>query len=156
MRTKIDKIIPSVENPALASGVVVNGETIPADVIIMGVGVTPATEFLKGTLDLEKDGGVKVDELLRVNKVKDVYAIGDIAVFPQRNGESRRIEHWNVSCLCLAHTCADDCECIKVASNHGRAVGKTISGDPQPFDKIPVFWSSREVLHAGSLNYLLI
>src|SRR5262245_38105279 len=48
------------------------------------------------------------------------------------------------------------CECIKVASNHGRAVGKTISGDPQPFDKIPVFWSSREVLHAGSLNYLLI
>ena len=31
-----------------------------------------------------------------------------------------------------------------MAGNHGRAVGKTISGSPQVFVKIPVFWSSRE------------
>lgn len=42
------------------------------------VGVAPATEFLKGTLDLDRSGGVIVDELLRVNKLKDVYAIGTL------------------------------------------------------------------------------
>lgn len=32
---------------------------------------------------------------------------------------------------------------LKVAGNHGRAVGVTISGKPQPFAKTPVFWSAR-------------
>ena len=96
MKCKVDKIVPSDLNPAVASGVIVNGETLPADVIVMGVGVEPATHFLKDALDLEKDGGVKVDELLRVKGLENVYAVGDIAVYPQRSGESRRIEHWNV------------------------------------------------------------
>lgn len=32
----------------------------------------------------------------------------------------------------------------KVAGNHGRAVGRTISGRGKPFSKIPVFWSARK------------
>lgn len=32
----------------------------------------------------------------------------------------------------------------QVAGNHGRAVGKTIAGDPQPFVKVPIFWSARK------------
>ena len=112
----------------------------------MGVGVVPATEFLKGSgIDVEKNGGIRVDEYLRVRSVgtNDVYAIGrslaiydsrllmlsfpgDIAIYPQIQGEEIRIEHWNV------------------AGNHGRAVGKTISGSPQVFVKIPVFWSACE------------
>ncbi|KAI5998729.1 hypothetical protein EDD15DRAFT_2161656 [Pisolithus albus] len=126
MKSKVDKIVVSESNPSQASGVVVNGQTIPADFIVMGVGVAPATEFLKQSgFTLEKDGGVKVDEYLRVRGHADVYAIGDIAWYPQvGTGESRRIEHWNV------------------ASNQGRAVGMTISGNPQPFVKIPIFWSA--------------
>lgn len=127
MRTKVDKIVASENNPSQASGVVVNGQIIPADFVVMGVGVAPATEFLKQSgFALEKDGGIKVDEYLRVLEHTDVYAIGDIAWYPQvGTGESRRIEHWNV------------------ASNQGRAVGMTISGKPQPFVKIPVFWSAQ-------------
>ena len=34
-------------------------------------------------------------------------------------------------------------EVVKVASNHGRAVGMTISGKAQPFVKVPIFWSAR-------------
>jgi apoptosis-inducing factor 3 len=99
MQSKVEKIVPSETNPALAGGVVVNGKTLPADFVVMGVGVAPATEFLKGNteLSLERDGGVEVDEFLKVKGMKDVYAIGDIAVHPQHDGESRRIEHWNVS-----------------------------------------------------------
>jgi apoptosis-inducing factor 3 len=80
MQSKVEKIVPAEGNSALAGGVIVNGELIPADFVIMGVGVTPATEFLKGSgIQLERDGGVKVDQYLRVEGVKDVYAVGEPA-----------------------------------------------------------------------------
>jgi apoptosis-inducing factor 3 len=74
------------------------GETLVADLVIMGVGVRPATDYLKASgWELEKDGSVKVDELLRVPGHTDVYAIGDIATYPQLPlGPYRRVEHWNV------------------------------------------------------------
>jgi len=54
------------------------GKRIPADVVIMGVGVGPATEFLKesGGFNLEKDGSLTVDKHMRVKGVEDVYATG--------------------------------------------------------------------------------
>ncbi|KAF8072016.1 hypothetical protein FPV67DRAFT_1748109 [Lyophyllum atratum] len=129
MQSKVEKIVVQEGNANLAGGVVVNGTTIPADFVIMGVGVAPATEFLKGSgIDLEKDGAVKVDKYLHVQSgpdQRDVYAIGDIAFYPQIAGDYTRIEHWNV------------------AGNHGRAIGKTIAGSPQPFVKIPIFWSAQ-------------
>ncbi|KAG6854380.1 hypothetical protein C0991_007371 [Blastosporella zonata] len=129
MQSKVDKIIPREDDPNLAGGVVVNGATIPADFVVMGVGVAPATEFVKGSgIELERDGGIKVDKYLRVQSGPDqenVYAVGDIALFPQVTGNYFRIEHWNV------------------AGNHGRCVGKTISGSPQEFVKVPVFWSAQ-------------
>ncbi|QRW21600.1 apoptosis-inducing factor 1 [Rhizoctonia solani] len=83
-------------------------KTLEADAVIMGIGVAPATEFLKSSpFTLEKDGGIAVDEYLRAP-----------------TGDLSRIEHWNV------------------ANNHGRAVGKTIAGSPQPFKKVPIFWSA--------------
>jgi NADPH-dependent 2,4-dienoyl-CoA reductase/sulfur reductase-like enzyme len=77
MQTKIEKIVPKEDDETLAGGVVVNGETLPADFVIMGVGVAPATKFLKDSgIPLEKDGGVKVDENLKVPGYNDVYAVG--------------------------------------------------------------------------------
>ena len=81
MSSRVDKIVPQEENANLAGGVVVNGTTISCDFVIMGVGVAPATEFLKGSgLEIEKDGAIKVDQYLRVKSGKDtqnVYAIGE-------------------------------------------------------------------------------
>ncbi|KAI0067379.1 flavoprotein [Artomyces pyxidatus] len=112
---------------ALTEVELATGEVLPADAIVMGVGVRPATDYLKNSgWQLEKDGGIKVDEYLRVPGIQNVYAIGDIATYPQlATGGFKRIEHWNV------------------AGNHGRAVGKSIAGDPQPFVKVPVFWSAQ-------------
>ncbi|KAH9925457.1 hypothetical protein B0H21DRAFT_764397 [Amylocystis lapponica] len=136
MQSKVDKIVSSSTDPSKAGAVVVSDNsghsvTLPADVIVMGVGVAPATEYLKGSKGfeqaLDKSGAVLVDEYLRVKGLKDVYAIGDIAMYPQPGtGEPRRIEHWNV------------------AGNQGRAAGKTIAdGKLQPFVKVPVFWSAQ-------------
>lgn len=99
MSSKVEKIVPQDDEPNLAAGVVVNGVTLPCDFVIMGVGVAPATQFLKETgIQLERDGGVRVDEYMRVRSVPsgDVYAIGDIAIYPQQDGSEARIEHWNV------------------------------------------------------------
>lgn len=135
--SKLERIVASESNPNLATGVELTDkdgqkQIIEADLVVVGVGVSPATDFLKQSDGfpqgaLRKDGGVLVDEYLKVRGLEDVFAIGDIAVYPQIHlGGEARIEHWNV------------------AGNHGRAVGKTISGDPVPFSKIPIFWSGRE------------
>jgi NADPH-dependent 2,4-dienoyl-CoA reductase/sulfur reductase-like enzyme/nitrite reductase/ring-hydroxylating ferredoxin subunit len=132
MTSTVSSILASPANPSLASAVVVGEEsntfTLPADFVVMGVGVKPATQWLEGSgVELRKeDGGVRVDEYLRVRGVENIWAVGDIAVYLDQNGTERRIEHWNV------------------AGNHGRAVGKSIAeGKLQPFVKIPVFWSAQ-------------
>lgn len=82
MQSKVEKIVPREDDPSLAGSVVVNGETLLADFVIMGVGVAPATEFLKSSgIELEKGGGIEVDEYLRVVKlpaanIENVFAIG--------------------------------------------------------------------------------
>jgi NADPH-dependent 2,4-dienoyl-CoA reductase/sulfur reductase-like enzyme len=98
MASKVEKIIPQEGNPTLAGGVMVNGTIIPADFVVMGVGVTPATAFLKGSgIKLESDGGIKVDQYLRVQSgpdTNDVYAIGIFTIFlclhPEIDNAARR------------------------------------------------------------------
>ena len=145
MDCQVERIIASESDPKFATGVEITNkegqkETLEADFIILGVGVSPATEFLKQSDGfpqgvLQKDGGVLVDEFLKVRGLDDVFAIGDIAVYPRiPHGGDIRIEHWNV------------------AGNHGRAVGKTISGTPVPFSKVPIFWSGRECALCSRIN----
>jgi NAD(P)H-nitrite reductase large subunit len=82
MTSQVEKIVASESNPSLAAGVVVNGQTLLADFVVMGVGVAPATEFLKQSgFQLEKDGGVKVDEYLKVQGHDNVYAVGALGRF---------------------------------------------------------------------------
>ncbi|MTV82768.1 NAD(P)/FAD-dependent oxidoreductase [Secundilactobacillus folii] len=49
---------------------------VPADLVIQAAGVEPATEWLKGTVDLDERGFIETDPYLRTN-LPDVYAIGD-------------------------------------------------------------------------------
>lgn len=115
-----------------------DGTELEADLVILGTGVGPATEYLKDnhSIQLEKDGSLTVDENFAVKGLSDVYAVGDIATYPYHgpggNGEPIRIEHWNV------------------AQNAGRLVAQVIAkpgSKPKPF--IPVFWSAQ----GGQLRY---
>lgn len=54
---------------------------IPADLIIVAVGVAPSTDWLKGTVDLDERGYIVTDEYLRTN-LPDVYAVGDATLQP--------------------------------------------------------------------------
>ncbi|KAG9050755.1 hypothetical protein FS837_002699 [Tulasnella sp. UAMH 9824] len=134
MSSGLQSIKASAADPSSVGSVVLkDGTEIPADVVVLGVGVRPATEFLKGSKlesAMQRDGGLKVDGQLRVDGFEDVFALGDIAVYPQaQDGVYKRIEHWNV------------------ASNHGRAVGETIGKRKDKlaagFKKVPIFWSGQ-------------
>ncbi len=99
-----------------------SGERLPADVVVIGVGVQPATEMF---LDLPKraDGGIVVDRFLRA--APGVYAAGDIAVFPENiTGVQARIEHW------------------RVAEQQGRVAGANMAGGEQPYEGVPYFWTN--------------
>ncbi|CAG0886931.1 unnamed protein product [Cyprideis torosa] len=116
-----------------------NGKIVEGDVCVLGVGATPATEFLKETHSnwLDEKGFIPVDKNLRVNgtsKEDEVFACGDATTFPYRTGfvgGSRvNISHW------------------QVAQNMGRAVGKAILAaeakkeeDQTPFTVAPFFWT---------------
>lgn len=128
MGAQIEKITASETDPNHVGLLHVKGsDPIPANLIIMGTGVSPATSFLEGSVKLEDDGGVLVDEYLRLKGFKNVYAIGDIAHYIQYPDKfPRRVEHWNV------------------ASNHGREVGHNITHPDNlvAYTKVPIFWSS--------------
>ena len=129
MDASVEKALPSDQDSTRAGHVLLkDGTKLPCDLIILGVGVKPATTFLDGTIKLEDDGGIKVDEYLQVSGEQDIFAVGDIAHFPYTGpgaaGKPLRIEHWDV------------------AQNHGRTVAKTISGRNTKFENIAIFWSA--------------
>lgn len=63
------------------TGLKTNKGDIPADLIIVAVGVKPSTDWLKGTLELDERGYILVDEYLRTS-LPDVYALGDATLQP--------------------------------------------------------------------------
>ncbi len=84
-----------VGNDKVQAVLLQNGDKIETDLVVIGVGVKPATGFLKN-LDLLPDGSIKVDEFFKVQD--DVFAAGDIATFTDwRTGEDTRIEHWRTA-----------------------------------------------------------
>ncbi|KAJ7970829.1 Monodehydroascorbate reductase [Quillaja saponaria] len=69
-----------------------DGEQLPADMVVVGIGICPNTGLFEGQLTLDK-GGIKVNGLLQSSN-NSVYAIGDVAAFPVKIfGETRRLEH---------------------------------------------------------------
>ena len=73
--------------------VLADGSTIDADVVVIGIGVIPNTEWLEGS-GLDIDNGVVCDETCLA--APGVVAAGDVARWPNRLfGETMRVEHWD-------------------------------------------------------------
>lgn len=90
-----EKVSALAGDTAVQEVVLESGNRIKAKVVLVGVGVSPATSFIKG-LPLQKDGGVLVNAGMQA--APSLYAAGDIATFPlYENQEPVRIEHWRVA-----------------------------------------------------------
>ena len=109
-----------------------DGSELPADLVLFGVGVRPATELAESA-GLAVDRGVLVDTYLRTS-APDVFAAGDIARFPNaRTGQQIRVEHW------------------VVATRQGEVAALNLLGKNQPYDAVPFFWSAH---YDSTISYL--
>jgi apoptosis-inducing factor 3 len=114
---------------AVKSVVLETNERLDADLVVLGLGVKPATGFLRG-IALNDDGGIKVDRNLRA--ADGLYAAGDIARYVYR-GQDLRVEHW------------------RVAQQHGRVAALNMLGRTVPYDAVPVFWT---IQYFKQLDYI--
>jgi NADPH-dependent 2,4-dienoyl-CoA reductase/sulfur reductase-like enzyme/nitrite reductase/ring-hydroxylating ferredoxin subunit len=98
-----------------------DGTRLSAEIVLLGLGVRPATDFITG-IACEPDGSLRVDAGMRVTP--NIYAAGDIACFP-RTGASRRarIEHW------------------RVAQQQGRIAARNLAGGDATYAGVPFFWT---------------
>ncbi|MCY4221179.1 MAG: FAD-dependent oxidoreductase [Thiotrichales bacterium] len=115
--------IVSFEGDGMVRGVVCADETIPADVVAIGVGITP-NEGLAASAGIPCDGGILVDE--RCAAAEHVYAVGDCTRHPNRIlGRRLRLES------------------VQNALEQARTAAANIAGTPAKYEQIPWFWSDQ-------------
>jgi len=73
--------------------VLTDGTELPADLVVVGIGSRPATEWLDGS-GIEVDNGVLCDEAGRTS-APNVWALGDVASWRDPLGHQARVEHWS-------------------------------------------------------------
>ena len=101
-----------------------SGERLPADTVVIGVGIRPNTRLAEDG-GLEVDNGVVVDESLRAS-AEGVYAAGDVANWYNPTlGTRLRVEHW------------------ANAQDGGYAAGQSIVGKDVHYGPIPFFFSDQ-------------
>lgn len=102
-----------------------DGRRLPADLVLIGVGVAPRTE-LAAAAGLPVDDGITVDARLLTGD-PHISAIGDCAAFPQvRSGKRLRLES------------------VQNAVGHAQLVAERLTGAPRAhYDELPWFWSDQ-------------
>jgi NADPH-dependent 2,4-dienoyl-CoA reductase/sulfur reductase-like enzyme len=105
-----------------------DGSTVDADIVVVGVGVVPATDWLEGS-GLTLDNGIVCDETLLA--APGIVAAGDVARWPNPmfDGELMRLEHWTN------------------AAEQGVAAARRLlvpdAGDAVPYAPVPFVWSDQ-------------
>lgn len=99
-----------------------SGQVIPADFVVIGIGIVPNVE-LAVDAGLQVDNGIIVNEYLQTSH-PDIYAASDVARFYSPVfGRYMRLEHYDL------------------AVRQGRLAGENMTGRSKPFDELPYFFS---------------
>ena len=104
--------------------VLTDGTELAADLVVVGIGSRPATEWLEGS-GVEVDNGVICDEAGRTSAPK-VWALGDVASWRDPTGHQARVDHWSI-----------------VADLARAAVPAMLGQDVPSAVVVPYFWSDQ-------------
>ncbi|MBM6574783.1 FAD-dependent oxidoreductase [Microvirga sp. SRT01] len=118
-----------VEEAGRAVGVrLTGGEVVPAEMVIVGVGIVPAVQPL---LDAGAEGGngVAVDAHCATS-LSHVHAIGDCALHASVFADGLPIR----------------LESVQNANDQATVVAKVLTGTPEPYAAVPWFWSNQHDL----------
>jgi NADPH-dependent 2,4-dienoyl-CoA reductase/sulfur reductase-like enzyme/nitrite reductase/ring-hydroxylating ferredoxin subunit len=142
VKFRLGRTVKSFNGKGKVESVVLdNGETLPADFVVVGAGIIPNTDLVKG-VPFEKDGSILVNSSMKTS-ADGLFAAGDVARFPYQ-GENIRVEHWNV------------------AQNQGRAAARAMLGQKVNFNTVPFFWtrsfdvSLQYAGHASSFDDVIV
>jgi 3-phenylpropionate/trans-cinnamate dioxygenase ferredoxin reductase subunit len=118
---EVTAITPSGDGATVALG---DGRALDVDLLVVGVGVQPATDLAEAA-GLEVDNGIRTDSRLRTAD-EHVYAIGDVAnVDHPVLGHPLRVEHWDT------------------AIQHGKVLAATLTGTPAEASALPYFFTDQ-------------
>lgn len=128
---RFDVAVTGIVGDDRVRAVCVDGEELPADAVVVGIGATPNTEWLDGS-DLRVDDGVVCDDGGRTS-APGVYAVGDVARWRHGGtGTEQRVEQWQSAVEQAAVVAAN------VAVELGVAEAEAAS-----WDTVPYFWSDQ-------------
>jgi 3-phenylpropionate/trans-cinnamate dioxygenase ferredoxin reductase component len=116
---------PGIEGGRVTGVKLADGTVLPADAVIVGIGIVPAVGALIAA-GASGGNGVDIDEYCRTS-LPDIYAIGDCAAFAAdyAGGTVMRVES------------------VQNANDQATCVAKGILGDPQHYKAFPWFWSNQ-------------
>ncbi|GAA3760155.1 FAD-dependent oxidoreductase [Microbacterium kribbense] len=122
LRTQVN--VTSIAGTDRATGVIADGATVPADLVLIGVGAIPNTKLAEDAgIDVER--GILTDASLRTS-APDVFAAGDVAnAMHPILGQRMRSEHW------------------ANALGAGPVAAKAMLGQDAVHDMIPYFYSDQ-------------
>ncbi|KAK7925767.1 hypothetical protein WMY93_008077 [Mugilogobius chulae] len=121
-------------NGKLKDIVLKSGTVVPADVLIVGIGVNPNSELLRGTkIKMDQKKFVVVDKFMKTN-VPDVFCGGDVCTFPltMAGDQQVNIGHW------------------QMAQAHGKIVALNMLGKQTELNSVPYYWT---VLLGKTMRY---
>ena len=125
MRTGATVASLSGNNGRIAGVDLKDGTRLPADMVIVGIGIVPSVEPLIAAGATGGDG-VRVDELCRTS-LPDVFALGDCAAHFSSHAGGHVIR----------------LESVQNANDQALVVAKALTGLEQPYCEVPWFWSSQ-------------
>ncbi len=123
---KLNARVEAIEGEDHATGVrLSDGQVIPADFVIVGIGIAPSVEPLIAA-GAKGGNGVLVNEHCATS-LPDIYALGDCAAHENAYAEGAVIR----------------LESVQNANDQGRTVARHICGAPAKYDAVPWFWSNQ-------------
>jgi 3-phenylpropionate/trans-cinnamate dioxygenase ferredoxin reductase subunit len=123
---RTNTLVDCITGEEAAHGVrLATGEVIPADMVIVGIGIVPAVEPLIAA-GAASSNGVEVDEFCRTS-LPNIFAVGDCAAHRSAfaAGAMLRVES------------------VQNANDQANVAVKAILGSPEPYNAIPWFWSNQ-------------